>query len=277
MAYTLQRYLARTLIYALLILLTALCVLPFYSMVIASTHSDTVISTQLNLTPGARFWSNYGRLMERVNIWRGFLNSSVITVSATTLVLYFSALCAFGFSKYTFRGSGLLFSFVLATLMIPGQLGIVGFFKMMEVFRLLNTYWPLILPSVANAFGIFFLKQICDSSVPDELLDAGRIDGAGELQLFHRVVFPLLVPAVATLGIFTFIGKWNEFFMPLIILFDNEKQPLPVMIAYTRGQYATEYGAQYVGIVLSVIPILLVFSFASKRIISGVTVGALKG
>jgi multiple sugar transport system permease protein len=148
---------------------------------------------------------------------------------------------------------------------------------MMETFHMLNTYWPLILPSVANAFGIFFLKQITDASVPDELLDAGRIDGAGELQLFHRVVLPLLAPAIATLGIFAFIGKWNEFFMPLIILFDNDKQPLPVMIAFTKGQYATEFGAQYVGIVLSVIPILLVFSIASKRIISGVTVGALKG
>jgi multiple sugar transport system permease protein len=227
--------------------------------------------------PGDQFAENYGRLVARVLIWRGFLNSVFVTATSVALLLYFSSMVAFGFSKYRFRGSQALFLVVLGTLMIPGQLGIIGFFKLMGTFNMLNTYWPLILPSIANAFGVFFMKQMCDANIPDEILDAARIDGCGELQLFHRMALPMLVPALATLGIFSVVSKWNEFLMPLIIVFDNEKQLLPVMVAYTKGQFATDFGAQYVGILLSVIPILVVFSLASKKIVSGITAGSLKG
>ncbi len=265
------------LIHAFLVALALTCVLPFYSMLVDSTHSSTDISTKLLLLPGDDFVGNYERLMRTINIWEGFLHSALIAVSSTALSLYFSALAGYGFSKYPFRGRGFLFGFVLATMMIPGQLGIVGFFNLMNAFHLLNTYWPLILPSIANAFAIFFLRQVCDSSVPTELLEAARIDGAGELRIFHSIVLPLLTPSLATLAIFVFISKWNSFLEPLIIIFDNAKQTLPVMVAMTKGQFATDYGAQYVGVVISVIPILIVFSVASRRVISGITVGVLKG
>lgn len=268
---------AHAAIYIALAALALLCVLPFYSMVIASTYDSNAIATRLPLLPGGAFLDNYNRLIGVVNIWWGFLHSLLITTSSTALALYFSALAGFGFSKYPFKGRTILFAFVLITMMIPGQLGIIGFFKTMATFQLLNTYWPLIVPSIANAFAIFFLKQVCDASVPQELLEAGRIDGAGELRVFHRLVLPLLAPSLATLGVFLFIGSWNSFLEPLIIIFDNEKQTLPVMVAMTQGQFATDYGAQYVGVVLSVIPILIVFSFASRRLIGGITVGALKG
>jgi multiple sugar transport system permease protein len=147
----------------------------------------------------------------------------------------------------------------------------------MNGFHWLNSYWPLIVPAIANAFLIFFFRQMSESSVPSELLDAARIDGAGELRIFHRIVLPLLTPALATMGIFTFIGNWNSFLLPLIIIFDDSKQTLPVMVMLTKGQFATDYGAQYVGVVMSVIPIIIVFSILSRRIISGITVGALKG
>lgn len=267
----------RAAIYALLILLAMVCLLPFFSMLIASTHDSNSISTQLLLLPSDQFVPNYDRLISIVNIWRGFLHSLYITITSVALALYFSALAAYGFAKYRFRGRGFLFAFVLATMMIPGQLGIIGFFKFMGTLDLLNTYWPLILPSIANAFAIFFLRQICDSSVPDELLEAARLDGAGELAIFHRIAAPLLGPSIAALAIFLFISKWNSFLEPLIIIFDDRKQTLPVMVALTKGQFRTDYGAQYVGVVVSVIPILVVFSLASRRIISGVTVGALKG
>ena len=270
------RYAARVPIYALLILLALVCLLPFYSMVVASTHASTDIATKLLLLPGDSFGSNYDRLLETVNIWRGFLNSLLVVITSTILTLYFSALAGYGFSKYAFKGRAFLFAFVVGTMMIPSQLGIIGFFKLMGSLDLLNTYWPLILPSIAHAFGIFFLKQICDSSVPNELLESGQLDGAGELRLFHELVLPILMPSVATLGIFVFISKWNGFLEPLILIFDNSRQTLPVMIASTKGQFATDYGAQYVGIVLSVVPILIVFSLASKRVISGVTTGMLK-
>jgi multiple sugar transport system permease protein len=267
----------RIAMYAFLSLLAILCLVPFYSMLVNSTHTSTDISTRLLLLPGGEFLVNYHQLMGVINIWEGFLHSVLIAASSTALALYFSALAAYGFSKYTFRGRGFLFVFVLGTMMIPGQLGIIGFFKLMNTFHFLNTYWPLILPSIANAFAIFFLRQICDSSVPDELLEAGRIDGAGELRIFHTIVLPLLGPSLATLSIFVFISKWNSFLEPLIIIFDNAKQTLPVMVAMTKGQFTTDFGAQYVGVVISVLPVLVVFAVASKRIISGITVGSLKG
>lgn len=268
---------SRGAIYAFLVILAIICLVPFYSMLVASTHTNTSIASRLLLLPSDRFIANYNLLISIVNIWWGFLHSLYITVTSVTLALYFSALAAYGFSKYPFRGRNILFAFVLATMMIPSQLGIIGFFKFMGTLDLLNTYWPLILPSMANAFGIFFLRQICDSSIPEELLEAARLDGAGELAIFHRIVLPLLGPSIAALAIFLFISKWNSFLEPLIIIFDNEKQTLPVMVALTQGQFRTDYGAQYVGIVVSVVPILIVFSLASRRIISGVTVGALKG
>lgn len=272
-----KKLLGKFAIYAFLIIVALTCLLPFYSMMITSTHANSDIARKLLLLPGTEFMNNYNRLLDTVPIWRGFVNSVFITVTSTILSLYFSALAGYGFSKFNYKGKNILFMAVLGTMMIPGQLGIIGFFKLMDTFNMLNTYWPIILPSISNAFGIFFMKQMCDSSVPTEILESGRIDGCGELKIFHRLVLPLLMPAVATLGIFSFIGKWNDFLTPMIILFDNDLQPLPVMIASVKSQFSTDFGAMYVGIVISVIPILIFFSIVSKKIISGVTAGALKG
>jgi multiple sugar transport system permease protein len=270
-------FLGKFAVYFLLIAVAFTCLLPFYSMMVTSSHTNSDIARKLLLLPGEEFVENYKRLVDTVPIWRGFANTVFITVVSTVLNLYFSALAGYGFSKYNYKGKNILFLAVLGTMMIPGQLGIIGFFKLMDSFQMLNTYWPLILPSISNAFGIFFMKQMCDSSIPTEILESGRIDGCGELKIFHRLVLPLLMPALATLGIFSFIGKWNDFLTPMIVLFDNELQPLPVMIAMVKSQFSTDFGAMYVGIVISVIPILIFFSIVSKKIISGVTAGALKG
>lgn len=270
-------FLGKFAVYFLLIAVAFTCLLPFYSMMVTSSHANSDIARKLLLVPGGEFIENYKRLIDTVPIWRGFANTVIITVTSTVLSLYFSALAGYGFSKYNFKYKNILFIAVLGTMMIPGQLGIIGFFKLMDSFQMLNTYWPLILPSISNAFGIFFMKQMCDSSIPTEILESGRIDGCGELKIFHRLVLPLLMPSLATLGIFSFIGKWNDFLTPMIVLFDNELQPLPVMIAMVKSQFSTDFGAMYVGIVISVIPILIFFSIVSKKIISGVTAGALKG
>lgn len=272
-----QSFLIKFFIYAFLILVAITCIIPFYSMFISATHTNSQIARSMLLWPEDQFMENYHRLIDAVPIWRGFLNTLFLAVIRTTISLYFAALAGFGFSKYDFKGKNILFVAVLATMMIPGQLGIIGFYRLMDNFNMLNTYWPLILPEVSNAFGIFFMKQMCDSNVPKELLESARIDGAGELKIFHRLVLPLLVPALATLGIITFIGKWNEFLTALIILFDVELQPIAVMIAGVKSQFSADFGAMYVGLAISVIPVLIVFSFFSKKIISSVTAGALKG
>jgi multiple sugar transport system permease protein len=268
---------ARPLLYLFLLIIAFTCLLPFYSMIITSTHDNSDIARKLLLLPGDQFFENYARLSESVNVWRGFANSIFLSVTATVINLYFASLAGYGFAKYDFKHKNFLFLFVLGTMMIPGQLGIIGFYKLMDSFHMLNTYWPLILPAIHNAFGIFFMKQIADSSVPTEIIESGRIDGYKELQIYHRLVIPLMAPGIATLGIFTFIGKWNEFLTPMIVLFDNNLQPLPVMIASLKSQFTSDFGAQYVGIVISVVPVLIFFSVMSKRIISGVAAGALKG
>ncbi|WP_219838418.1 carbohydrate ABC transporter permease [Paenibacillus sp. R14(2021)] len=267
----------RVILYLFLIVVAATCLLPFYSMIITSTHTNSDIARKLLLIPGDQFLDNYARLKETVNIWRGFGNSAFISVTATIINVYFAALAGYGFSKYNFRYRGVLFLFVIGTMMIPGQLGIIGFYKLMDALHMLNTYWPLILTSLYNAFGIFLMRQFADASVPMEVIESGRMDGYGELQIFNRIVLPIMSPALATLGIFAFIGKWNDFLTPLIVLFDNNLQTLPVMIASLKSQFTSDFGAQYVGIVIAVVPVLVFFSLMSKRIIDGVAAGAVKG
>ncbi|CAI6080070.1 carbohydrate ABC transporter permease [Cohnella sp. JJ-181] len=267
----------KAMLYLLLAAVTFICLVPFYSMLITSTHANSDIASKLLLWPGTELANNYDRLVGSVNIWRGFANTVFIAVTGTLLNVYFAALAGFGFSKYRFRYRGFLFLFVLGTMMIPGQLGIIGFYKVMSMLQLTDTYWPLLLQSLYNAFGIFLMRQFADASIPDEIIESGRIDGCGEFRIFHRIVLPLMGPAIATLAIFSFIGKWNDFLTPMIILFDNDKQTLPVMIASVKSAFSSDFGAQYVGIAISVIPLLVFFAFMSKQIISGVAAGAVKG
>lgn len=269
--------LGRLVLYLFLLVIALTCLIPFYSMIMTSTHANSDIARRLLVVPGDQFLVNYERLIDTVHIWRGFANSIFISVVSTAIGLYFAALGGYGFAKYNFKHKNLLFVAVLGTMMIPGQLGIIGFYKLMDTFRMLNTYWPLILPSISSAFGIFFLRQIADSSVPTEIIESGRIDGYGELRIFHRLVIPLMIPGIATLGILNFIGSWNEFLTPMIILFDNQLQTLPVMIASVKSQFTSDFGAQYVGVVISTIPILIVFSIMSKKVISEIAAGAVKG
>jgi multiple sugar transport system permease protein len=269
--------LGRMALYLFLLVIALTCLIPFYSMIMTSTHANSDIARRLLVVPGDQFLVNYERLIDTVHIWRGFANSIFISVVSTAIGLYFAALGGYGFAKYNFKHKNILFVAVLGTMMIPGQLGIIGFYKLMDTFHMLNTYWPLILPSISSAFGIFFLRQIADSSVPTEIMESGRIDGYGELRIFHHLVIPLMIPGIATLGILNFIGSWNEFLTPMIILFDNQLQTLPVMIASVKSQFTSDFGAQYVGVVISTIPILIVFSIMSKKVISEIAAGAVKG
>lgn len=267
----------RGILYVFLGLATVVCLLPFYSMIISSTHTNADIAEKLLLLPGSQFMDNYNRLMGTVNIWRGLLNTIFVAVVGTAISIYFSAMVGYGFSKFDFPLKNLLFIMLLATMMIPSQLGIIGFYKLMNAFHMLNTYYPLIMNTAANAFGVFLIRQFAESSVQKEILEAGRIDGCGEFKMFNRIALPLLAPGLATLAIFVFISKWNDFLTPVIILFNNNLQTLPVMIASLRSEFSSDFGAQYVGIVISVVPILVFFSMMSKRIIGGIEAGALKG
>jgi multiple sugar transport system permease protein len=272
--YKLRQFSVRVIAYLFCIVLACTTFFPFFSMLISSTHESYEIVTRLNVLPGRAFMDNYERLTRNINVWRGMFNSFLVAVVATAITLYFSLLTSYGFSKFRFRGRNVLFSVVVITMMLPGQLEILGFFRQMNVYRLLDTYWPLLIPGIANCGAVFFLKQYLDSGLPDEIIESAFIDGCRELSIFHRIVFPLARPALITQGIMSFIGSWNSYLMPLIMLRTKDKMTMPILIATVRDTMHAEYGAQFVGMLLTVIPLVVLFCFASRVIMEEISVGA---
>ncbi len=264
-------------LYAFLIALAALSVVPFYMMIINATRSNVEISRGVWLTPGDQLLRNYQIIQSRVNIWRGFLSSSIITVPSVILSAFFSTLTAYGFAKFRFFGREVLFWIVLGTMMIPQQLGLIGYYDLVVNLGLIDTYTPLILPLIANPAMVFFIRSYIQSSIADSLIEAAIIDGSGEFRTFLTIIFPLAIPAVATMSIFTFINKWNDLITPLVLINSAEKFPMPVVISNIRGLYETNFGAIYLGVTISVIPILIVVVLFSKALIQGLTIGAVKG
>lgn len=274
-----RRRSSHALAYVVLIVAALLCFFPFYSMLIGSTHDNLRITTTLTLLPGDKFVENYRRMTQNKNIWQGFFNSLWLASLNTALAVYFSALTGYAFSKFRFKGRIPLFTLVMVVMMLPGQLGIIGFFRLVSDMRLLNSYWPLIIPAISNCFAVFFFKQYMDSGIPNELIEASLIDGCGEIGIFHRIVLPCVGAALVTQGVMSFIGNWNSYLNPLIVLTESRKMTLPVLLASIKsGAGSADYGAQYVGILISVIPLLIIFSLANKVIMEKIAIGsAVKG
>lgn len=266
-----------TLLYLGLIFLAVVCILPFYMMIINGTRSNVEISQGISLLPSDQIAKNYEIIMGKVNIWGGFRASLIIAVPAVALSAFFSALTAYGFAKFKFRGRETLFWVILGTMMIPQQLALIGYFDLCRRLGLIDTYWPLILPNIANAAFVFFVRAYIESSIPDSLIEAALIDGAGEFYIFWRLVFPLAMPAVATMSMFTFIAKWNDLINPLILINSNSRMPMPVVVSNIRGLYESNFGAIYLGVAISVIPIIIVVITFSRSLIRGLTIGAVKG
>jgi multiple sugar transport system permease protein len=267
----------KVLVYIFLVGLAILCIIPFYLMIIYATHNNATIASTFTFLPGQFLIENYANMASKINIWRGFANSLFIAGASTVLSLYVGALTAYGFAKYKFKGRNWLFLFLLATMMVPGQLALIGMYRLFSTLGLLDSYTALILPAAANAFNVFFIKQFIDSSVPDEIIESARVDSAGEFRTFNLIVLPILGPAIAALGIFTFIGSWNNFLTPLVLFFSLEKYPLPVLVALVQGYYGMDYGLLYLGVAISIVPIIVVFAIFSRQIIGSVALGAVKG
>jgi multiple sugar transport system permease protein len=263
-------------IYVFLIVLAVIAFLPFYFMIINATHTSQDISTQVNLLPGKAFMENYNRMYPTINIWKGFRNSLFVSLSNTALAAYFGALTAYGFSRYKFKGNKILFWVVLGSMMFPFQLGIIGYFKVVHALNLIDNHLALILPGIANANFVFFVKLYIDANVSKSIIESARIDGCSEIGIFNKIVLPTIKPSIATMSIFSFIVVWNDYLTPLVVLYDESKYTVPLLTAMAKGVYRTDFGAVYVCIAFSIIPIMVVFAFASKYIISGLTAGAVK-
>lgn len=264
------------LLYIFLIALAIISFLPFYIMIINSTRSSSEISSGMYLIPGGSFMANYNQLSELVDVWRCFFNSAVAAFSATLISAYVGALTAYGFAKYRFKGKDSLFVVVIASMIIPPQLAIIGFYDIANKIGILDSLWPLIIPAAANANLVFFVRYYIESAVPDSVIESSRLDGGGELKTFNSIALPMIIPSIATMSIFTFISNWNSFLLPFIVITSKEMKTVPLMITEAKGQYQTELGPQFSAIALSVIPIIIVFMFCSKYIIGGLTAGAVK-
>ncbi|MCR5770606.1 MAG: carbohydrate ABC transporter permease [Butyrivibrio sp.] len=265
-------------LYILLIILAATCLLPFTLMIVNATRSGAEISSSFTFIPGTHLKENWDILFGYFNLFRGMFNSVLVAVPATLLGAYFSALTAYGLAMYKFKGNKVIFGAILTFMMIPGQLSLIGFYQLCTKLHLVNSYIPLIVPAIAAPGTVFFLRQYILSSLSPSLVEAARIDGSPEIYTFHRIALPIISPAMATMGIMGFIGNWNNYLLPMIILNKNEKFTLPVMMATLRASIdaARNQGATYLAVAISVIPILLVFCFFSRYIISSISAGAVK-
>jgi ABC-type glycerol-3-phosphate transport system permease component len=221
--------------------------------------------------------SAYAYLQQQYHILNIVKNTFVIAFSATVLRLFFCALGGYGFAKFKFPGQGALFAFLLSTMVIPSAVTLVPIYIIMRNLKWIDTFWPLIIPGAANAFGIFFMRQYI-MSVSNELMDAARIDGAGEFTIFWRIILPIIAPGLTSLGLIFFMGSWNDFIGPLIYLKSPEHFTLPLIIRSLIGPVGrTVYDVQMATSVISLIPLLIIFLIFQRRFVEGITAGAIKG
>ncbi len=265
-------------IYLCLGLLAAICFLPFLLMIVNATRSGVEITHSFTLIPSSHLGENWEALFAYVNLFKGFKNSLLVAIPATILTAYFSSITAYAMAVYRFKGNAWLFKILVVFMMIPAQLSLIGFYNLCQKLHMVDSYLPLIIPAIASPGTVFFLRQYVQSTLSKALLEAARIDGAGELHIFHKIVLPIMAPGIATMSIGAFIGNWNNYLVPLILLNTPDKMTLPVMISTLNAatDLQKNQGAIYLGVAISVVPILIVFCFCSKYIISSITAGSVK-
>lgn len=276
--YKLNTIVLRGLIYLLLFILLVITIVPIWLLLINATRSTTEIQQGVGFLPSSHLVENYGILQGKgLNLWRGFLNSLFVAVASTVLTVYFGLLTAYGIVVYNFRGKYLFSNFIIILVLIPMQLSIVGFYQYMSVLGLTDNFASLILPTIAAAGSVFFGKQYLESVIIKDLIDAGRVDGASEFSIFHRIMMPIAVPGAVTMGIFAFITSWNNFFNAFILISSIEKYTLPMLVQTLRGDvYRTEYGAIYLGLAVTIVPIIIIYLLFSRYIVSGIAMGSVK-
>ncbi|GHV31738.1 L-arabinose transport system permease protein AraQ [Spirochaetia bacterium] len=270
--------LKRFFIYIIMAILTLVAIIPVYLLLINATRSTEQINMGISFLPGTNAAYNWKALTCRgFQIGQGFFNSAFLSTMTTLVCVYFSAMTAYGLHVYKFRGRNVLWIVILIILTLPGTLSFIGFYQLVARLHLLDSYIPLIVPAVASAGTVLFLRQYMSSVLSMELIDAARIDGSGEFRAFNLIILPVITPALAAQAIFTFVGSWNNFFGPFVFISSTRKYTLPMLVQMLRGNiYRTEYGGIYLGIAISLIPILIFYAFMSRFIISGITMGSVK-
>ena len=251
---------------------------PFYFMFVFATHPRTeIFSVPPPTWFGQAFELNFGILNERVAFWKSLSWSLYVALMATALTLLFCSMGAYAFAIYEFRFKKPLFTLVVASMLLPSFLGMIPSFMIMDALGWIDQPRALYIPGAASAFGIFLVRQFIVSSIPRELIEAARMDGCGEFGIYLRVVLPLLQPALGTLGLITFIGSWNNFIGPLIVMRSPEMYTLPLALRSLQNPADTEWGALMAGSAIATLPLRGLFVFFSRRLIEGLTAGAVRG
>jgi multiple sugar transport system permease protein len=271
----------RILAYAVLIFLTILCLFFFYLMLVNASRSNAQLATGFSLVPQENFFKNLVNAWNdsSINIPRGMLNSLIIALATAVLTTYFSALTAYGVHVYDFKGKKLVFTFIMAVMMIPAQVSALGFVQLMNKLHLNNSFIPLIIPGIAAPVVFFYMKQYMESVLPLDVINAARVDGSSEFRTFNTIVLPMIKPAIAVQMIFSFVSSWNNYFVPALLLDKAELKTVPIMIAQLRSADYSKFdmGKVYMFILLAILPVLITYIILSKSIIKGVTSGSVKG
>jgi multiple sugar transport system permease protein/cellobiose transport system permease protein len=249
---------------------------PYYSMIMMGTYYSNDLFTGIKILPGDYLKENLATL-KTINILTFYKNSVLVAVSCSILTVLVCAAAGFGFAKYQFRFKKPLFTFILLTMMVPLQLGIVAFVVEMRTIGWLKTLLPLIVPPAANAFGAFWMTQFALQAIPDEVMESARIDGCSEFRIFTQIALPFMVPACTTLGLLSFLLSWNSLFAPLIVISDAKLFTIPLGIRQLATNFRMDNAAQILGLTLTSIPILFLFALFSRSLISGLSSAAVKG
>ena len=265
--------------YAVCIFLAILSLFPFIVMIVNATRSSAQIQSHaLSLIPSKYLMNNMKVLTSKTfHPLTGFFNSAIISICATALSVYFSTLTAYSIVAYDWKFKKAFFAIIMAIMMIPATVSSIGFYQFMYKINMTNNFLALILPAIAAPSTVFFMRQYMIPALPMEIVQSARIDGAGEFLTFNKIVLPLCKPGMATQAIFIFVFQWNNLFMPMILLTEKEKWTMPMMVSQLSGDmYKTEYGAVYLGLLLTVLPIFVIYFLLSKYIIAGVALGGVK-
>lgn len=265
----------RLLLLILLCTLVVITIIPFYSMFVMSTYSSYKLFS-FNGLPSNYLMENFKTIAgTKMNVF--FKNSLIMAAASVVFGGLSCTMCGYGLAKYNFKGRKTLLKVVILTMMIPSQLSLVAYVWEMRVMGLNNTLIPSIIPFLFMGFGAFWMNQYIGGAIPNEIIESARVDGAGEITIFIKLVLPLITPAIMTLSLLIFVWSWNGFLIPLITINKPELYSLPLGIASFNGMYQTDNGAKILALSLATLPVILVYLFASNRLIGGLTMGAVKG
>ena len=266
--------------HVVLIILSFMCLFFFYVLIVNASHSHAELQKGFSALPGKYFWKN---LMNVANdgsfpMFRGILNSIIVSGCSAVLCTYFSSLTAYGLYAYDFKARNVAFTFIMAILVMQTQVTAMGFLRLITKMGLYDSLLPLIIPSVASPAVFYFMYSYLQSSLPMSLVEAARIDGSGEFRTFNSIVLPIMKPAIAVQAIFTFVGSWNNYFVPALVIQSKSKMTVPILIATLRGADYMNFdmGKIYMMITVAIVPIIIVYLLLSKFIIAGVTLGGVK-